>query len=159
MPVYPGVRWKVILHHCFITATSADFVTCNRNWPNQMILWQDASFLWNNWAKSFKGKYIQNIKMKFLPKFIFKTQYQGQQNGSEAKSVSHQAWEPGCGPKDPLVSKYPLLYDGFRLHTQTLAQGQLFHGSPTEMTTQTTVCSQLKVFVPACWDYTQSFGT
>lgn len=54
-----------------------------------MILWQDASFPWNNWAKSFKEKYIQNIKMKFLPKIIFKMQYQGQQNGSEAKSVSH----------------------------------------------------------------------
>lgn len=36
-----------------------------------------------------KKKYIQNIKMKFLPKIIFKMQYQGQQNGSEAKSVSH----------------------------------------------------------------------
>lgn len=47
----------------------------------------------------------------------------------------------GVVPRTHMVSEYPLLYDVFWLHTQTLAQVHLFYGSPTEMTTPTAVYS------------------
>lgn len=64
----------------------------------------------------------------------------------------------GVVPRTRMVSEYPL-YMMSPDSTPTLAQGHLFYGSPTEMTTHTAVYSQLKAFIPAIWDYTQSFRT